>query len=92
MVFRIQFTNTSGAPATFAVWEFNSGIGNFAVRPERFELAPGASAEVQPMTTRLGLGGDGLQVALTLRTRAGEERQVITLHAEVSSEGPTQGG
>lgn len=78
-VFSIQLMNTSSEQLTLAVWEFNSALGNFAVRPTKLVIEPGGTAAVEPMTTRLGGAGDGFEVALTLRTAKGEERRVIVL-------------
>lgn len=89
MVFHIEFETTGTSPLTIMVWEFNSALGNFAVRPERLELRPGVTLQVDPMTTRLGAGGEGLEVSLVLRTAGAEERQVIVLHEAVSA--PTRG-
>lgn len=87
MIFRIALENTGEKPLTVAVWEFNSVLGNFAVRPERLELHPGIAAEFNPMSTRLGGGGDGFPVTLTLRSALGEEKQIIVLHEDRGDEG-----
>ena len=49
MELRAKFTNNSEAPVEFAVPDFVSPLGNYAVRPEKLTLAPHAIAELDPM-------------------------------------------
>jgi hypothetical protein len=46
---RAKFTNNTTSPIEFAVTDFVSPLGNFAVRPERLTLEPQQSGEIDPM-------------------------------------------
>lgn len=76
---QLRLTNRGTAPVEVEVIDFDSVFGNFAVRPDRFTLAPGESAEAEPMVSRLEVNGETF--LLTVRLRIGEqiEEHVLTL-------------
>lgn len=75
----LRLTNHGAAPVDVEVLDFNSALGNFVVQPAKLSVAPGASAEADPMTSRLGLTTDALPVTIRLRQSGRTEQQVVVL-------------
>lgn len=73
----LTFENVSSGQLTFGIWEFNSELGNFAVRPDKLALAPGQKATPDAMTSKLGLTSGELPMTLVLRANGKEETKVI---------------
>jgi len=63
---RLQLVNTSNAPMSVRIHDVKSDLGNFAVRPERLDLAPGQAGELDPMVSELGVTSDEIPVTLVL--------------------------
>ena len=74
------FTNSGPQPVEFDLVEVNSLLGNFAPRPEKLSLAPGAEGAMEPMLSNLPPGLEGLEVTLTLKHGNRSETQVLKLH------------
>jgi hypothetical protein len=77
----LRLTNHGTAPAEVEVVDFNSDLGNFVVEPSRIAVAPNASAEADPMISRLGVNADAIPVTVNLRLAGHSEKQVLTLRA-----------
>lgn len=75
----LELANISDKPLKVQVWELNSELGNFAVRPDVFTLQPGTKAGPNAMTSRLGLSTSSLPVTLVLRAEGDEDKQVLVL-------------
>ncbi len=78
--FHLRLTNHSPTQVDVEVLDFNSDLGNFVVQPRKFLLAPGASAEADPMTSRLGLTSTEFPLTVRLRFAGRTEQQVLALH------------
>jgi hypothetical protein len=76
---RLRLENTTQATLVVEVHEMNSELGNFAVRPDTLTLAPGQSAEPDPMESMLGLETYRVPVKVTLRAGGKTETKILTL-------------
>jgi len=76
---RVQFENHGTEPLEVAVIDVNSELGNFAVRPEKLLIAPGATGALDPMISQLGVTSDELPIKVALRAAGKKETQVITV-------------
>jgi hypothetical protein len=70
---RLKLENRSKETVEIEILEVNSDLGNFAVRPAKISIAPGQTAEPDPMISQLGVTSDEIPVKVTLRkiNRAG---------------------
>lgn len=75
----LRLTNHGTEPAEVEVLDFNSDLGNFVVQPKKISVAPGASAEADPMTSRLGVPGDEIGLTVRLRQNGQTEKQLLAL-------------
>jgi hypothetical protein len=75
----LRLTNHGTTPAEIEVVDFNSDLGNFVVTPAKIAVAPNASAEADPMISRLGVNADTIPVTVNLRMAGHSEKQVLTL-------------
>jgi hypothetical protein len=84
VMIHLRFTNRGPEPVELRIADFLSPLGNFVVQPDKLTLAPGASAEVEPMTS--GLAGQISGGEITLRLQLGGKRdtQIVPLHVETS--------
>jgi hypothetical protein len=76
---RVQLENHGTEPLEVEVTEVNSDLGNFAARPEKLTIAPGASGALDPMISQLGVSSDEIPVKLTVRAAGRTETQTITV-------------
>ncbi len=74
---RLAFENRGTEPIEIEVTEVNSDLGNFAVRPPKLTIAPGASGLLEPMVSQLGVTSDEIPLKLSVRTGGKKELQVI---------------
>lgn len=74
---RVAFENKGTEPLEIECTEVNSYLGNFAVRPPKLTLAPGASGALEPMVSQLGVTSDEIQLKLELRYAGKKEQQVM---------------
>jgi len=74
---RVAFENKSSEPLEIEVTEVNSYLGNFAVRPPKLTLAPGAQGALDPMISQLGVTSDEIQLKLEVRQGGKKEQQVM---------------
>jgi hypothetical protein len=74
---KVAFENRGTEPVEIVVTEVNSDLGNFAVRPPRLTIAPGASGVLDPMVSQLGVTSDEIPLKLALITGGKKEQQVV---------------
>lgn len=79
LTLRLHLTNHGTVPLTVSILECSSALGDFAVRPERLELAAGQGAEVDPMISQLGVIAERIPVTLRLLIGDRKENQTLTL-------------
>jgi hypothetical protein len=79
VIMKLHLTNHGKVAVKVSVPEFKSVLGNFAVRPDTLSLAPGQSAEADPMISRIGFEGTELPVSLTLQRDDQKENQSVIL-------------
>lgn len=79
LTLRLRLTNRGTVPLTVTILECSSALGDFAVRPERVDLAPGQAAEVDPMISQLGVVAARIDVLLRLQAGDRKESQTLTL-------------
>jgi hypothetical protein len=75
----LRLTNHGTEAVEVEVLDFNSDLGNFVVQPRKIALAPGASAEADPMTSRLGLTAEAIALTVKMRVNGKVEQQVLPL-------------
>ena len=78
---RLRLTNTSKETVEVTFVLCKSELGDFAVRPEKLALAPGQTAEPDPMTSRLGLTSAELILKVGLRMAGKVEQKDLVLKA-----------
>jgi hypothetical protein len=76
---RLTLTNRGAVPLVLEVIEFSSALGNFAVKPDKITVAPGASTETDPMFSRLGIPTEDVPVKVRLRCSGVSEQQTLVL-------------
>ena len=90
VMIHLRFTNNGTSPAELLVADFLSPLGNFVVEPEKLNLAPGHTIEVEPMTSRLAGEISGATVTLALRLAGKGEKKNITLSIAPESSAPQE--
>lgn len=76
---RVQLENRGTEPMDVEVTEVNSDLGNFAVRPPKLTLAPGAKGTLDPMVSQLGVTSQEIPLKLAVRVAGKKELQVVTV-------------
>ena len=71
VMIHLRFTNRGAAAVELRITDFVSPLGNFVVRPEKLTLEPGASVEVEPMTSQLA--GSFIETVATVVLRVGDK-------------------
>ncbi len=79
VMIHLRFVNNGAAKADLVIADFLSPLGNFVVQPEKFSLEPGASLEVEPMTSRLAGDPSGGEISLSLKVGGETETKTIPL-------------
>lgn len=82
---RLSLQNRGAEPVEVDLLEVNSDLGNFAVRPKKLTLAPGQTAETDPMISQLGVTSDEIAMKVALRTAGKSEAQVIPVKSVFTS-------
>ncbi len=88
VMIHLRFTNQGAAAVTLIIDDFVSPLGNFAVRPEKLELAPGQSLETEPMTSQLAGMFAETDATLVLRLGVKAEKKTFRLHAVPGEKAP----
>lgn len=86
--FHLRLTNHGPAALEVEVLDFNSALGNFVVQPRKLTVAPDASVEAEPMTSRLGLTSTEFPLTLRLRSASRTEQQILNLHPIATASTP----
>lgn len=82
VMIHLRFTNRGTTPVELHVVDFLSPLGNFVVSPEKIALAPGESAEAEPMSSALAReAGDG-EIVLQLQSDGRRETRSVPLTRE----------
>lgn len=76
---KVAFENRGTEPLEIEVTDVNSDLGNFAVRPPKLTIAPGASGVLEPMVSQLGVTSDEIPLKLALRTGGRKEEQIVVV-------------
>jgi len=77
---RLKLQNRGTETLEIEILEVNSDLGNFAVRPAKIRVAPGQTAEPDPMISQLGVTSNEIPVKVTLR-KVGDtaQSQILTV-------------
>lgn len=86
LTLRLRLTNQGPDPIEVTILECSSALGDFAVRPERVQLAAGQSTEVDPMVSQLGVVAAKIDVLVRLQVAGKKESQTLTLQAVAPDE------
>jgi hypothetical protein len=92
--FHVRLVNRAAYPVEVEVVDFNSDLGDFVVEPEKLVLAPGATADTEPMSSRLGVTSDAIPLTVSIRYKGQapehtREKQVLVLRpAPAPAENP----
>lgn len=76
---RVEFENRTQEKMEIQVTEVNSYLGNFAVRPPKLVLEPGAKGVLDPMVSQLGVTSDEIPLKLEVRYGGKKEQQVVNV-------------
>lgn len=76
---RLTLTNRGTETLNIELTELRSALGNFAPRPDRLELAPGATTELDPVSGDAGGSLDTLEIAFSIRRGEQTSTQTIRL-------------
>jgi hypothetical protein len=82
---RVLLENKGTEPLEVEVTEVNSDLGNFAVRPPKLTIAPGATGTLDPMVSQLGVMSDEIPLKLALRSGGKKENQVLIVKNVISN-------
>lgn len=80
----LKFTNHGPEPVELHVTDFLSPLGNFVVTPETLTLAPGASAETDPLASSLARQMGAGEITLTLQLGTRRESKAVPMQTEAS--------
>ncbi|OAM88856.1 hypothetical protein AW736_17740 [Termitidicoccus mucosus] len=84
----LRLANRGDTAVVVEVLEFNSALGNFAVKPDRITIGAGTAFEAEPMTSRLGVSGESIPIKVRLRTNGTVEEQTLLLGVTERPRGP----
>jgi hypothetical protein len=79
IVMWLQLTSAAAKPLKVEITDFKSDLGNFAMQPDHFLLAPGQAARPEPVISRLGVTSLSIPVTLSLRAGGKTESHVLVL-------------
>jgi len=87
---RLSLTNNAkdGAPLEVEIVDFESALGNFALKPDRVALEPGQTGGPGSVVSRLGVTSDEIPVKVTLRLAGKKEAQTVVLRHRPVPETP----
>lgn len=87
-VLHVALTNHAATPLAISVTDVTSLLGNFAVRPEHLTIAPGETAELEPMMANSADNYEELDVTLAIRKDGHTDQQTLALKLVSPSTGP----
>ncbi|MEN9633006.1 MAG: hypothetical protein RL077_1410 [Verrucomicrobiota bacterium] len=76
---RVLFENRGTEAVELEVTEVNSELGNFAVRPPKITVAPGAKGLLEPMVSQLGVTSDEIPLKIAIRVGGKKEQQTLLI-------------
>jgi hypothetical protein len=76
---KVAFENRGTEPVDIEVRDVNSDLGNFAPRPPKLTIAPGASGTLDPMISQLGVTSDEIPLKIVVRIGGKKEEQVVVV-------------
>ena len=87
---RLNLTDNAkdGVPLQIEILDFESDLGNFALKPDRIALAPGQTGGPGAVVSRLGVTSDEIPVKVILRLAGKKETQSIVLRHKAVPDAP----
>ena len=87
----LSLTNNAqeGAPLEVEVVDFESDLGNFALKPDHVALAPGQTGGPGSVVSRLGVTSAEIPVKVVLRLAGTKETQSVMLRPKAVPDAPT---
>jgi hypothetical protein len=86
----LRLTNHTDAIIEVQVAQFDSELGNFAVKPSKIPVPANGSADADSMTSRLGVTASVIPLTVELRAGGKRETQSLSLHVKTPA-GETTG-
>lgn len=87
---RVRLKNQGKTHLQVTIRDVNSVLGNFVPQPEKVLLAPGQSADLDPMISRLGVVA--AEIPLTLSFRVGDKTETQQLNLRTDPPAATATG
>jgi hypothetical protein len=86
----LSLTNSAqeGAPLEVEIVDFESDLGNFALKPDHLTLAPGQTGGPGSVVSRLGVTSAEIPVKVTLRLGDKKETQSVVLRPKAVPDAP----
>jgi hypothetical protein len=75
---------TEGAPVAVEVVDFESDLGNFALKPDHLSIAPGQTGGPESVVSRLGVTSAEIPVKVALRVAGNKETQTVVLRLKAT--------
>lgn len=85
---RVRLENKGQTDLTVTIRDVDSVLGNFVPQPEKVSLKPGQSAELDPMTSRLGVVAATIPLTLSFRIGEKTETQKLVLREPAGAATP----
>jgi len=87
---QLSLTNNAqdGAPLEVEIVDFESDLGNFALKPDHVALAPGQTGGPGSVVSRLGVTSAEISVKVTLRLAGNKETQSVVLRPKAVPDAP----
>lgn len=87
---QLSLTNNAqdGAPLEVEIVDFESDLGNFALKPDHVTLAPGQTGGPGSVVSRLGVTSAEISVKVTLRLAGNKETQSVVLRPKAVPDAP----
>ena len=87
---RLSLANKAqdGAPLEIEIVDFDSDLGNFALKPDHVSLAPGQTGGPGSVVSRLGVTSNEIPVKVTLRLAGNKETQSVVLRPKTVADAP----
>jgi hypothetical protein len=88
---QLSLTNNAqdGAPLEVEIVDFESDLGNFAMKPDHVALAPGQTGGPGSVVSRLGVTSAEIPVKVTLRLAGNKETQSVVLRPKAVPDAPS---
>jgi hypothetical protein len=73
----LKLKNLTAKPLSIEIVDFDSDLGNFAVKPSILKLEAGVEMEPEPMISQMGVTSDDIPVRVTLKSGGKKETQFV---------------